>query len=201
MKSKAKPPVRRARLDTAAVVQAAVDLIEAEGLEALTLGRLAKDLNVQTPSLYNHIAGLPGLMRELALLSTRQLGEVMGDAAIGKSGATAVHAVAEAYRAYVKDHYGLYMTGLRSSGLQTPIDAELQAAQDRVVQIALAVVGSFGLHGKGALHAVRGWRSIVHGFATLEVAGGFGLPLDCDESFRRLIELFTHSLSSIEAAR
>lgn len=201
MKSKAKPPVRRARLDTAAVVQAAVDLIEAEGLEALTLGRLAKDLNVQTPSLYNHIAGLPGLMRELALLSTRQLGKVMGDATIGKSGAAALLAAAEAYRAYVKEHYGLYMTGLRSSGLQTPIDAELQAAQERVVQIALAVVGSFGLQGKDALHAVRGWRSIVHGFATLEVAGGFGLPLDCDESFRRLIDLFARSLSASEPAR
>jgi hypothetical protein len=28
---------------------------------------------------------------------------------------------------------------------------------------------------------------MVHGFATLEVAGGFGLPQDCDESFRRLV--------------
>jgi hypothetical protein len=32
-------------------------------------------------------------------------------------------------------------------------------------------------------------RSLVHGFATLEVSGGFGLPLDLDESFRRLVEL------------
>jgi hypothetical protein len=29
---------------------------------------------------------------------------------------------------------------------------------------------------------------MVHGFATLEVAGGFGLPQDCDESFRRLVD-------------
>ena len=194
MKSKAKPPARRARLDTAAVVQAAVDLIEAEGLEALTLGRLAKDLEVQTPSLYNHVDGLSGLMRELAVRSTRELGGVMGNAVMGKSGAAAVLAVAEAYRAYVKVHYGLYMTGLRSSGLQIPIDVELQSAQERVVRIALAVVGSFGLQDKDALHAVRGLRSIVHGFATLEVAGGFGLPEDCDESFRRLVEAMMSGL-------
>jgi hypothetical protein len=93
------------------------------------------------------------------------------------------------------------MTGIRSSGLQTPIDAELQTAQERVVQIALAVMSSFGLQGKEALHAVRGLRSIVHGFATLEVAGGFGLPLDCDESFRRLIELFAHSLQALDEAQ
>lgn len=196
MKAKTKPQPRKARLDTATVVQVAVELIEAEGLEALSLGRLARELAVQTPSLYNHIDGLPGLQRELALMSTRDLGEAMGNAAIGKSGAEAVLALAEAYRAYVKDHHGLYMTGLRSSGLQTPIDAELQTAQERVVQIALAVVGSFGLHGEAALHAVRGLRSIVHGFATLEVAGGFGLPLDCDESFQQLVKMFVTGLQA-----
>ncbi len=194
MKTRTKTQPRKARLDTATVVQAAVELIEAEGLEALSLGRLARELAVQTPSLYNHIDGLPGLQRELALMSTRDLGAAMGNAAIGKSGVEAVLALAEAYRAYVKDHYGLYMTGLRSSGLQTPIDVELQTAQERVVQIALAVVGSFDLHGEAALHAVRGLRSIVHGFATLEVADGFGLPLDCDESFQQLIKMFITGL-------
>ena len=194
MKTKTKPQPRKARLDTVTVVQAAIELIEAEGFEALSLGRLARQLNVQTPSLYNHIDGLPGLYRELALMSTRDLGERMGNAAIGKSGSDAVLALADAYRAYVKDHYGLYSTGIRSSGQQTPIDVELQAAQERVVQIALAVVGSFGLHGEDALHAVRGLRSIVHGFATLEVAGGFGLPLDCDESFQQLIKMFITGL-------
>jgi AcrR family transcriptional regulator len=194
MKTKTKSQRRRARLDTATVVRAAVEFIEAEGLEALSLGRLARQLDVQTPSLYNHIDGLPGLQRELALLSTRDLGERMGNAAIGKSGPDAVLALAEAYRAYVKDHYGLYSTGIRSSGQQTPIDVELQIAQERVVQIALAVVGSFGLQGEEALHAVRGLRSIVHGFAALEVAGGFGLPLDCDESFRQLIRMFVSGL-------
>jgi AcrR family transcriptional regulator len=194
MKSKTKSPSRKLRLDTNTVVHTAVELIEAEGLEALSLGRLAKQLDVQTPSLYNHVDGLPGLYRELALLSTRDLGEQMGNAAIGKSGSDAVLAVAEAYRAYVKDHYGLYLTGVRSSGQHTPIDVELQAAQERVVHIALAVIGSFGLQGDDALHAVRGLRSIVHGFATLEVAGGFGLPLDCDESFRRLVKAFNAGL-------
>ena len=199
MKTKTKPKSHRARLDTSTVVQTAVDLIEAEGLDALSLGRLAKELDVQTPSLYNHVDGLPGLQRELALRSTRELGEVMGNAAMGKSGLDAVLAIAEAYRAYVKAHTGLYMLGLRSSALQTPIDETLQAAQERVVQIALAVVGSFGWQGKDALHAVRGLRSIVHGFATLEMAGGFGLPLDCDESFRRLIDQFAHSLTQLDS--
>ena len=62
------------------------------------------------------------------------------------------------------------------------------------MQVGLAVMASLGLQGDDAIHAVRGLRSVVHGFATLEVAGGFGMPLDCDESFRRLIAALIRGL-------
>jgi AcrR family transcriptional regulator len=184
----------RRGLDKAAVVQAAADLVNAEGIEALSLSRLAGRLGIQTPSLYNHIDGLTGLRRELALLNARTLGDRLTNAAIGKSGAQALVEVAQAYRAYIKECPAMYMASLRAAGAQADIDRELQAAEDRAVEIGLAVMGSFGLKGKDALHAVRGLRSIVHGFATLEVAGGFGLPLDCDESFRRLVAMFVDEL-------
>jgi hypothetical protein len=76
------------------------------------------------------------------------------------------------------------------------VDVELAAAEERVVRIVLAVLASFGLQGQDAIHAVRGLRSVVHGFASLEVAGGFGLPLDCDESFRRLIAMLVAGLET-----
>ncbi len=185
---------RRVGLDKAAVVQAAADLVNDEGPAALTLHRLAAHLHVQTPSLYNHVDGLPGLVRELTLRNVRLLGERLTAAAIGKSGATAVVALAEAYRAYIKECPGLYAVGLRAAGVQPTADVELQQAEDVVLQVALAVVASLGLQGADALHAVRGLRSLGHGFATLEVAGGFGLPLDCDESYRRLVQNFVRGL-------
>jgi AcrR family transcriptional regulator len=169
-------------------------LINAEGVEALSLSRLAGLLGVQTPSLYNHIDGLPGLQRELARMNARLLGSRLGNAAIGKSGPEALMAVAQAYRAYIKECPGLYTTSLRASGTQASVDAELQSAESRVVEIAMTVMASFGLSGEDGLHAVRGLRSVVHGFATLEIAGGFGLPLDCDESFRRLVNMFIRGL-------
>ena len=186
---------RRAHLDTAAVVQAAADLVNREGTEALSLRRLAQTLGVQTPSLYNHVDGLPGLQRELALRNARQLGERLASAAVGKAGPDALRAIAEAYRAYIKENPGVYMIALRPAHIQSPEDVERQTAEERIVAVALAVVGSFGLHGDDALHAVRGLRSTVHGFTTLEVAGGFGLPLSLDESFRRLVELLIAGLS------
>ena len=185
---------RRAGLDKATVVQAAADLANAEGVDALSLGRLAERLGVRTPSLYNHVDGLPGLYRELSLLNTRRLGERLGNAAIGKAGPDAVMAVAQAYRKHIKEFPGLYTASLRAAGNQAPAGVELQAAEDRVVHVGMAVVASFGLSGEDGLHAVRALRSVIHGFATLEVAGGFGLPLDCDESFRRLIAMLIAGL-------
>jgi len=33
----------------------------------------------------------------------------------------------------------------------------------------------------------RAFRSAVHGFVLLEAAGGFGIPVDLDDSFDRLV--------------
>jgi hypothetical protein len=52
----------------------------------------------------------------------------------------------------------------------------------------------FQLDRDDALHTIRGFRSIVHGFATLELKNGFGLALDRDESLRRLLNTFLAGL-------
>src|SRR5437763_16803841 len=63
----------RVGLDQATVVEAAAKLVDEEGIEQLTLGRLAERLGIRTPSVYNHVAGLPGLKRDLALYCSRGL--------------------------------------------------------------------------------------------------------------------------------
>jgi AcrR family transcriptional regulator len=184
----------KGRLDKATVVSKAAELLSAEGIEALSLHRVAKALGVQTPSLYNHIDGLPGLQRELTLLNARTLKERMTNAAMGKAGAGAVLAVMEAYRAYIKECPGLYLASVRVSGNQSQPDPDLTAEEEKILQVALATLDAFGLQREAALHAVRGLRSLVHGFATLEVGGGFAYSLDCDASFHWLIKMFVRGL-------
>jgi len=38
----------------------------------------------------------------------------------------------------------------------------------------------------------------VHGFAALEIAGGFGIPLDVDKSFDWLVSALLKGLSSAQ---
>ena len=188
----------RSNLTKELVVQAASDLLNTEGLDALSLNRLAEILDIRTPSLYNHVDGLPGLMRELSILNARNLAERLSDAAIGQSGPELVMSVMQAYRSYIKEFSGLYLSTLRVSGMQEEVDPELEKEEARSLKVALAVMASFGLQGEDAIHAVRAFRSLVHGFATLEVYGGFGMPLDLNESFVRLVDLFIAGLQKEE---
>jgi AcrR family transcriptional regulator len=185
---------KRVRLDKKAVVQAAADLVNVEGVQSLTLSRLAEELGIQTPSLYNHVDGLPGLQRELAVLNAGLLADRLSEAAIGKSGAELFIDVAQAFRNYVKDYPGLYMSALRSSGKQPIQDKDLMYEEERALKIGMTVMASLGLQGEDAIHGLRAFRSMVHGFASLEVAGGFGLSQDCDESFRRLVDALVAGL-------
>jgi AcrR family transcriptional regulator len=191
------PP--RVRLSREAVVEAAAVLADEEGLEALSLSALASRLGIRTPSLYNHVDGLAGLRRELALLGIRELGRRLGRAAIGKTTDEATFAIARTYREFVKERPGLYAATVRSSRLSYPEDPAFQAAESETLETVLAVLVSYGLRGDEALHAARGFRSTVHGFATLEVAGGFGIPLDLDESFERLLRTFVAGLRERKA--
>jgi AcrR family transcriptional regulator len=181
----------RAGLDRAAVVAAAARLADDEGAEAVSLARLAAVLGVRSPSLYNHVAGQEGLRRELALLGVKELTRRLSAAAVGKSRDAALFAIADAYRAFAKERPGVYATTLRAPD---PGDEALQTASGELIAIIFAVLSGYGLSGDDALHATRALRSVAHGFVSLELASGFGLPLDLDESFRRLLRVFAAGL-------
>lgn len=166
------------------MLEAAAALADEQGFEALSLAPLAAKLGVTTPTLYHYFPGLPGLRRELALLGLSGQEEAFGRAVMGRAGADALRALADTYRAYVKAHPGLYAATVRA----VPDDNALSTAQTRVVEIALRALQGYRLAPDVAIHAVRMLRSVVHGFATLELAGGFGMPQEVDETFRRLVD-------------
>jgi hypothetical protein len=121
----------------------------------------------------------------------RLLAEALRSAAIGRSGDEAIVAAAEAYRAFVNAHPGLYDLIHR---VPLQVDDELAAAALAPVEVAVALLVLDGLNREDALHAVRAIRSAIHGFVTLEATKRFDLPLDLDESLRRLITIIVRGL-------
>jgi AcrR family transcriptional regulator len=183
---------RRAGLDQANVVEAAANLVDEEGIEQLSLGRLAERLGIRTPSLYNHVAGLPGLKHDLRLYCLRDLLDRITRATIGKSRAEAIVSLANAYRAYARENPGRH--ALTQQAPDTGDQQVLTMAQ-QVVDVVQAVLAPYRLGEEEAIHAIRGLRSIVQGFVSLEAAGGFGIPIDLDASFHWLINLFVAGLN------
>lgn len=185
---------KRVGIDKDAVVRAAAKIADDHGWDTLTLARVAKKLRVRPPSLYNHVGGLEDLRRELKILALRDLNATLSRATIGKSRDDAVRGLAAAYRAFVKRHPGTYAATMVAAPPKN--DPALEAAAGHIVETILAVLHGYGLDRREGLHAIRALRSTVHGFAALEIAGGFGIPLDVDKSFDWLVTALLAGLSA-----
>jgi len=180
--------VPRAGLDADAVVTAAAALADGEGLDAVTLARLAGELGVRSPSLYAHVDGLGDLRRRLAARGARDLAARLQAAAAGRARGDALAAVAGVYREYAREHPGTYAALQRAPDVAGPEAGTL-------VDTVLAVLRGYGLEGDAAVHAARIVRAALHGFVALEAGAGFGMPLDLDATFAELVAVLDRGLA------
>ncbi len=181
-------------LDISTIVEAAGEIADLHGMQEVTLANLAKKLGIRPPSLYNHFDGLPGLRKRLAIHGLDRLHEVMAEAAIGVSGTEAVLAVSQAYVNFARKHPGIYEATLVAP---YPEDVDVQQAGAKIVDLSVRVLNACHLEGEWALHAVRGLRSILHGFSALEQKGGFKMTLDLDESLAIIIKAFLAGMEEV----
>jgi len=179
------PP--RAGLNEAVIVQAAADLADETGLETVSLAALAQRLHVQAPSLYNHVRGVDGLRRGLSALGAERLANRLVRSTVGKSGEQAVYALGDAYRVFAKEHPGLYAATLRAPKKD---ETRYIAAASEILGVVGATLEPYRLGRRDLVDAIRGLRSLVHGFVTLELSGGFGMPRDVNRSFRAVLRTY-----------
>jgi AcrR family transcriptional regulator len=183
----------RAGLTPDAVVDAAATIADKDGLEAVTLARLAADLGVRSPSLYKHVDGLGAVRRALAVRGVAEANRRIERATVGKARDEAMFALAHAYWQFARERPGLYAASLRAA---RPGEKDVAAAGESLLGTVLAVLSGYGVKGDDALHATRGLRAIIHGFVSLDAAGGFRLKLDLSESFDRLLAAFAKDLAA-----
>jgi AcrR family transcriptional regulator len=190
--------VPRAGLGPAVVTEAGAALADETGVDGLSMGLLAERLGVKTPSLYKHVESLADLTHQIAVLAMTEFGDALRDATQGRAGTDALTAAAQAMRTYVRQHPGRYAAA--NNARPTGPDDPLISAADRVLTSLSAVLRGYQLDPGQEIHALRMLRSMLHGFATIEVAGGFQFDADVDESFTWMIELIDHGLKSAQTA-
>lgn len=179
------------------MIDAAAELLDTEGAMSLSLSRVARQLEVKPPSLYNHVDGLVGLRRGVALRVSEDVGKHVGAAVMGRSGRDALLAAAHALRGYAQVHPALYefLAQIRVD------DEDFATASLQALEPILAVLRGFDLGEADVIHAARTLRATLHGFVAIESAGGFGLDIDVDASFDWMIENLANTFEAASEGR
>ena len=190
---------RKLGLTLEQVVEAAAEIADRDGLDALSLASLAATLGVRSPSLYNHVDGLTGLRRQLTLHACSLLTVELADSVDRFEGTDALKAIAEQLRSFAQRHPGLYNALLPAP---TPDeDPELAAALAEPVTVVATVLDRMNINPTTVIPLIRALRASVHGFVDLELRGGFGLPDNIDDSFTTTINLVIEAIANHSTTR
>jgi AcrR family transcriptional regulator len=157
-----------AKTDPDQILETAIQILETDGREALSMRKLAEALDLKAPSLYRHYADRNALEQAIAAQAATQLHDAL-EQAIGplRSPAKVLHQSARTYRDFAKSHpelYDLMMTNFTPANIP-----EAKALWNFVLEVIGRITGNRD----DTSAAVALW-SFLHGFVTLERNGLFG---------------------------
>ena len=165
------------KIDEETLVGTASDVLEHEGIEALSMRRVAQSLGVRASSLYHHFPDKSALLRAVAEKGLRQLAEVLAQAAerTGPDPQQQIRALAIAYHEWALAHPHLYLMLFGSTPVEERPSPLGQAVSAPMLAAAAQLVGE-----QKAVAATQAAWALVHGFVTLELAGQMrlGVPLE-----------------------
>lgn len=185
----------RQRLNRALVIELAAVIADSEGIDAVTLQRIANDSGVKQPALYRHVSGIEDLWKELALRARRLLAESLMSAHVGLERTDAVRAVAQAWRRFVRTHPGLYSATDRVPSVG---DGDIEKSLSLVIDALVKSLSSYNLSNKERAQYARTLRSSLHGFCVLEKDHGHPEPLSVDAGLDHLVEILCCGFEAFE---
>lgn len=179
------------------LLKSAIDIVENEGWEVLSISYLAKKLNIQPPSIYNHVKNLNELKSNIALFGVKQLFQKLQESVEGKPEDEAIFSLAFAYLSFARNHPGLYQSTLSVSHTLE----EYHLTAEKILQLIFDTLKPYRFNEVESIHIVRGLRSLLHGFASLEKIDGFGIDIPIDESVMFVLKTYLHNRSSESSAK
>lgn len=181
-----------ARTSVEAIVAAGRAILEEEGLDGLTMQRVARAVGVRAPSLYKRVRDRWDLVRLITDDIAAELTATLDAAAASDDPRTNLRALARAFRAFAVAHpeaYGLLFARLPEAAR---VDPEVNArASETLLRTAADLAGPE--HALDAARTVVAWAT---GFISMELAGAFRLGGDVDRAFAYGIERLSTSIGS-----
>jgi AcrR family transcriptional regulator len=170
------------------IVDAARELAEEQGWDAVTTRRLAERVEYSQPVLYSHFAGKDAIVDAVAVAGIAGLTEALRAAvADAEPGREAVGRAARAYFAYAVEHPAVYQAMFTmTTGLPFATDEAPAALKESFGELS-RVLGPHEGRDLGALTEV--FWSVLHGIAVL-MASGRMRPEHQEERVAIVIDLF-----------
>ena len=181
----------RARTSQTDIVVAGRELLEAGGLDAVTMQAVADRVGVRAPSLYKRFSSRGDLIAAVGASVLADLGEEM--APFGeKEPRDGLRDAAAAFRRFALGHPRAYELIFMSLPPGSRPPAELNA---RAVAPLVALVGRLVGHER-ALEAARLITAFAHGFVSMELSGAFRLGGDVDAAYRYGVDVLVNALAN-----
>ena len=171
-----RPRAGQEQLSRGRILDAALELVDEEGIDALTMRRLGAELSVNPMSIYHYLPGKDAVISGLVQLVFSGMRVRYPD---GLSWQERMRAWAEAYRGLVRSHANLVLE----------IVSNAAAATEAVLLVNEPLYGALDDSGLPPAEVVRAADSVVdfvHGFALAEGAQPLGHSFDRRDLLERL---------------
>jgi AcrR family transcriptional regulator len=180
------PAFGRVRLDRDRIVDAAGEIADAQGPDALTTARLAERLCVKPSSIYRHFETIDLVKDALAARGLAELIDLIKAWARARTGREALQALAHGQRTYAQAHPGRYLAMARwGQGRSCPAGALRQS----LLRLVAAQLAGYQLTGEDALEVSRCLLAALQGAVVMELTGAVGTPFEADQCYQRLLDM------------
>jgi AcrR family transcriptional regulator len=171
------PTPARTSLDE--IVRAGREIVEAGGIDGLTMQSVAGRVGIRAPSLYKRIRSRNDLLRLVANDAAAELTRELEAATSGTDARRDLAALARAFRRFAHKHPGAY------SLLFAPLPDDARADPEWSIKASATVINATErLAGTDdSLDAARTVVAWANGFISMELAGAFRLGGDVDTAF------------------
>lgn len=181
------------RTSVSAIVAAGSDLLDAGGLESVTMAAVAARVGVRPPSLYKRVRSRDALIRLIAEDAGADLGASLAAADPGvDEPSVQLKELLRALRAFAHSRPSAYRL-IFAPGTEVMNFSHdlLEATSAPLFAVAAQLVGP-----DQALEAARTVTAWVTGFLTMELTGAFRLGGDVDAAFEYGVTRLTTAMAS-----
>jgi AcrR family transcriptional regulator len=167
------------------LLAAATEIIGREGIGALTVRRVAEQVGTTTRAVYSLFGDKEGLLRALYYVAADGLSEHTDAVPVDADPVRELDALGAAYRAWALEHPELYNFFIVGGPEMRPTEEDMAYGFRSFGRMGSAIgrAAALGLFPGRDLESVgRQMWAVVHGLASLELAGALG---DVEEAGRR----------------